>query len=254
MNKNPDVRGHRQLRRGAHRRGVLHRDRATPSSSPSSSVIAHLLIGLGVRADAELAAAQRPRSRPFFRVIYILPWLFTAAIDRGAVADAARAPNGVVNYLLVTAHRRHIEWLASTRPRARGRDVHQHLGGLPVLHDQPARRPAGHPRRPLRGGDRRRSQRHAALLQRHPAAAAPDHHQHGAARPDLDLAAVRPDLDDDRRRSHQRHRDAEHLHLQARVQPRTSSHSPPRAPCSSCCSRWCSPSSTCDTSGRGTEP
>ena len=42
------------------------------------------------------------------------------------------------------------------RHRAAGRHVHEHLGGLLVLHDQPARRSAGHPRRPVRGGQGRR--------------------------------------------------------------------------------------------------
>ena len=143
-----------------------------------------------------------------------------------------------------------VEWLADPQLALLRRDLHQHLVRLPVLHDEPARRAAGHPARPVRGGDGRRRELLAALLERHAPAAAADHRQHGAARPHLDDAAVRAHLDDDRRRPDQRHRDAQHLHLQARLQPLRvlarlgERRDHPR------CSRWCSPSSTSATRRR----
>ena len=93
----------------------------------------------------------------------------------------------------------------------------------------------------------------AAVLERHHPAAAADHHLDGAARLHLDLAAVRPDLDDDRaaaRSSPPRCSAPTPTSSRSRS---TSSPWPPRAPCSCCCCRWCSPSSTCVTRGRGTE-
>ena len=85
-------------------------------------------------------------TKAFFRVVYILPWLFTVAII-AVLWRLLLDPNGVVNYLLTTSAHRHEDRVAVVADHALVRGhVHQHLGRLPVLHDQPARGPAGHPR------------------------------------------------------------------------------------------------------------
>ena len=71
------------------------------------SVIAHLLIGLGFAMLLNSPLVSRT-SRAVFRVIYILPWLFTAAVI-AVLWRMLLNPNGVVNYLLSTD----VEWLAS---------------------------------------------------------------------------------------------------------------------------------------------
>src|SRR5664279_5498905 len=103
--------------------------------------------------------------------------------------------------------------------RALRGDVHQYLVGLPLLHDQPAGRPSGDSDRPLRGSQGGRRQPPTAVRVHHPPAAAADRHQHGPARLHLDDPAVRPHLDDDRRWPVEYDGDAEHLHVQTRLQP-----------------------------------
>jgi len=78
-----------------------------------ASVIAHLILGL---AFAMLLNTRflGPTAKAFFRVIYILPWVFTASI----IAILWRLllnPNGVVNYLLIGMGfaSTEIEWLGS---------------------------------------------------------------------------------------------------------------------------------------------
>lgn len=71
------------------------------------SVIAHLLIGLGFAMLLNSPLVSRT-SRAVFRVIYILPWLFTAAVI-AVLWRMLLNPNGVVNYLLSTD----VEWLSS---------------------------------------------------------------------------------------------------------------------------------------------
>jgi multiple sugar transport system permease protein len=77
------------------------------------SVIVHLILGL---AFAMLLNTRviGPGTRALFRVIYILPWVFTASI----IAILWRLmlnPNGIINYLLVWANlaSENIEWLSS---------------------------------------------------------------------------------------------------------------------------------------------
>jgi multiple sugar transport system permease protein len=77
------------------------------------SVIAHFVIGL---AFALLLNSRiiNPLAKALFRVIYILPWVFTASI----IAILWRLllnPNGVVNYLIMGAGlaSEQIEWLGS---------------------------------------------------------------------------------------------------------------------------------------------
>ena len=71
------------------------------------SVVAHLLLGLGFAMLLNSPLIGRT-SRGVFRVIYILPWLFTAAVI-AVLWRMLLSPNGVVNYLLGTD----LEWLSS---------------------------------------------------------------------------------------------------------------------------------------------
>ena len=77
------------------------------------SVIAHLVLGLGfaMLLNTELIGT---RTKAIFRTIYVLPWLFTVAII-AVLWRLVLEPNGVVNYLLVTAHLTgsQVEWLSS---------------------------------------------------------------------------------------------------------------------------------------------
>jgi multiple sugar transport system permease protein len=72
-----------------------------------SSVVAHLVIGLGF-AMLLNSPLIGPVPRAIFRALYILPWLFTAAVI-AVLWRMLLAPNGVVNFLLNTD----VEWLAS---------------------------------------------------------------------------------------------------------------------------------------------
>jgi multiple sugar transport system permease protein len=71
------------------------------------SVVAHLLIGLGFAMLLNSPLISNA-SRAVFRVIYILPWLFTAAVI-AVLWRMLLSPNGVVNYLLSSD----LEWLSS---------------------------------------------------------------------------------------------------------------------------------------------
>jgi multiple sugar transport system permease protein len=72
-----------------------------------TSVVAHLILGLtfAMLLNSELIG-RVPRA--IFRALYILPWLFTAAVI-AVLWRMLLSPNGVVNYLLNTD----VEWLAS---------------------------------------------------------------------------------------------------------------------------------------------
>ncbi|WP_420493410.1 carbohydrate ABC transporter permease [Rhizobium etli] len=79
------------------------------------SVIFHLLIGL---AFALLLNSQRvdPLIRSILRVLYILPWLFTAVII-AIIWRLLLDPNGVINSILMTLHiiNFKVEWFSSTK-------------------------------------------------------------------------------------------------------------------------------------------
>ncbi|MES0168469.1 sugar ABC transporter permease [Mesorhizobium sp. M0027] len=79
------------------------------------SVIFHLLIGL---AFALLLNTQRvhPAVRSILRVLYILPWLFTAVII-AIIWRLILDPNGVVNSILMALHivNFKVEWFSSTK-------------------------------------------------------------------------------------------------------------------------------------------
>ncbi len=77
------------------------------------SVIFHLIIGLAFALLLNTKAIS-PMTRALFRVVYILPWVFTASI----IAILWRLmlnPNGVINYLLMWSGlaSEKIEWLGS---------------------------------------------------------------------------------------------------------------------------------------------
>jgi multiple sugar transport system permease protein len=77
-----------------------------------SSVVAHFAIGLGFAMLLNTPLLSH-RTKAFFRVIYVLPWLFTVAII-AVLWRLLLNPNGVVNYLLgslgITGGQ--TEWLA----------------------------------------------------------------------------------------------------------------------------------------------
>ena len=84
-------------------------------------------------------------TKAIFRIVFILPWLFTIAVI-AVIWRLLLDPSGVVNYVLNTVGllQQGVDWLGRPGHGALGGDLHQHLVRLPVLHDQPARRPAGH--------------------------------------------------------------------------------------------------------------
>jgi multiple sugar transport system permease protein len=77
------------------------------------SVIVHFILGLSFAMLLNTKVVG-PGTRALFRVVYILPWVFTASI----IAILWRLmlnPNGVINYLLIWAGlvSEQIEWLGS---------------------------------------------------------------------------------------------------------------------------------------------
>ncbi|MFN2200867.1 MAG: carbohydrate ABC transporter permease [Caldilineaceae bacterium] len=77
------------------------------------SVIVHLILGLGFALLLNTNIIG-PLTRAIFRVVYILPWVFTASII-AVLWRLMLNPNGIINYLLITlgiADQR-IEWLSS---------------------------------------------------------------------------------------------------------------------------------------------
>ena len=78
------------------------------------SVIFHLIIGMcfAMLLNAKTVA---PLLRSLFRVLYIIPWVFTATII-AIIWRLLLNPNGVVNYILRFLHisNTNVEWLAST--------------------------------------------------------------------------------------------------------------------------------------------
>lgn len=79
-----------------------------------SSVIAHFAIGLGFALMLN-SPYLGDRAKAAFRMLYILPWLFTVAII-AVLWRLLLNPNGVVNYLLgsIGLTDGHTEWLSST--------------------------------------------------------------------------------------------------------------------------------------------
>jgi multiple sugar transport system permease protein len=77
------------------------------------SVVFHLILGLGfaLMLNSKLLGST---SKAIFRVIYVLPWVFTAAVI-AVLWRLLLNPNGVINYILVTLNLANgpIEWLSS---------------------------------------------------------------------------------------------------------------------------------------------
>lgn len=78
-----------------------------------SSVVVHFVIGLAFALMLN-SPLLKDRTKAFFRVLYILPWLFTVAIV-AVLWRLLLSPNGVVNYLLGSAGITDgsTEWLAN---------------------------------------------------------------------------------------------------------------------------------------------
>ena len=78
-----------------------------------SSVVVHFVIGLAFALLLNSPLLGN-RSKAFFRVLYILPWLFTVAIV-AVLWRLLLSPNGVVNYLLGATGLTdgNTEWLAN---------------------------------------------------------------------------------------------------------------------------------------------
>lgn len=77
------------------------------------SVISHLILGM-LFAMLLNTRYLGSRMKGFFRVLYVLPWMFTASVI-AILWKMILNPNGVVNYLLevLQISGSHIEWLAS---------------------------------------------------------------------------------------------------------------------------------------------
>lgn len=77
------------------------------------SVVAHLLLGLGFAMMLNSPLLGN-RTKALFRMVYVLPWLFTVAII-AVLWRMLLDPSGVVNYLLTVVGLIHknVEWLAS---------------------------------------------------------------------------------------------------------------------------------------------
>lgn len=77
------------------------------------SIIAHLLLGM-LFANLLNTKSLNPKTIAFFRVIYTLPWMFTAAVI-AILWKMMLNPNGIINYLLQISNltNTHIEWLGS---------------------------------------------------------------------------------------------------------------------------------------------
>jgi multiple sugar transport system permease protein len=86
---------------------------STSSSRGRVSVVAHLVLGMAFALMLNTGLLSN-RVKALFRVIYILPWLFTVAIV-AVVWRLLLNPNGVVNYLLLQGGLvdSKPEWLAS---------------------------------------------------------------------------------------------------------------------------------------------
>ncbi len=77
------------------------------------SVVFHLILGLSfaLMLNSKLLGAT---PKAIFRVVYVLPWVFTAAVI-AVLWRLLLNPNGVINYILITLNIAHgpIEWLSS---------------------------------------------------------------------------------------------------------------------------------------------
>lgn len=81
----------------------------------SVSVIAHLIIGM-LFAMLLNTRYLGSRTKAVFRMIYVLPWMFTASVI-AILWKMMLNPNGIVNYLIqvLNLYSEHIEWLSSRK-------------------------------------------------------------------------------------------------------------------------------------------
>ncbi len=79
------------------------------------SVVFHMVLGLSF-AMLLNSKQVKNRTKYIFRVIYILPWVFTATII-AVLWRLMLNPNGIINYILLTtgAVSQKVEWLSSTQ-------------------------------------------------------------------------------------------------------------------------------------------
>ena len=77
------------------------------------SVIFHLILGLTFAMLLNTKILS-PTTRGLFRVVYVMPWVFTASII-AILWRLMLSPNGVINYIFVWAElaSQNIEWLSS---------------------------------------------------------------------------------------------------------------------------------------------
>jgi multiple sugar transport system permease protein len=77
------------------------------------SVIAHLLLGLAFAMLLNTKLLGN-RTKAIFRTVYVMPWLFTVAII-AVLWRLLLDPNGVINYLLMSANltSSQVEWLSN---------------------------------------------------------------------------------------------------------------------------------------------
>lgn len=79
------------------------------------SVIAHMILGMlfAILLDSRYLGYK---TKAVFRVIYVLPWMFTASVI-AILWKMMLNPNGVINYFLEVFHlsAEHIEWLSSRK-------------------------------------------------------------------------------------------------------------------------------------------
>ena len=176
------------------------------------SVVVHLILGLtfAMLLNSKLVS---PFTRSVFRVVYILPWVFTASI----IAILWRLmlnPNGVINYLLEWSGlvSQKIEWLSSRQLALHAVTFINIWSGYPFYMVSLLAGLQGIPDEIYEAGTIDGA--NGPQLFRYVASpTAAHHHQPRHARLYLDHAAVYADLDDDGRRAGPRDGDAEYVHL-----------------------------------------
>ncbi|MFV0362553.1 MAG: carbohydrate ABC transporter permease [Suipraeoptans sp.] len=79
----------------------------------SVSVVAHLLLGMAFAMLLNTRYLSN-KTKGIFRVVYVLPWMFTASVI-AILWKLMLNPNGVINYFFEVLHisSSHIEWLGS---------------------------------------------------------------------------------------------------------------------------------------------
>ena len=185
-----------QLPHGLRRPDLRARRCCTPWSSPSVSLVFQFAIGLALAVFFH----QHFRLSATLRALFLVPWLLPLIVSASTWSWMLNSDSGVVNAALQAVGHRPGQ-LAHLAALVAGLGDHrEHLDRHPVQPRRPLQRPAGHPRRPLRGRRPRRRERLAAVLAHHLPAAAPGLGDHPAARPGLHAQGLRHHLDHDQGR------------------------------------------------------